>query len=50
MQDIVQDAGRDKDYKQIAELIKERRDRNYIKSKLSSEHPARSFLPVRHER
>ena len=50
MQDIMQEAGMDNDYKQVAELIKERRDRNYIKSKLSSEHPARSFLPVRHER
>ena len=30
IQDIVQEAGRDKDYKQVAELIKERRDRNNI--------------------
>ena len=50
MQDIMQEAGRDKEYKQVAELIKERRDRNYINLKLPSEHPARSFLPVRHER
>ena len=41
MQDIVQEAERDKEYKQVAELVKERRDRNYIKSKLSTEHPAR---------
>ena len=46
MQDIVQEAGRDKDYKQVTKLIKERRDRNYFKSKLPSEHPARSFLTV----
>ena len=43
-EEIIKQAGKDTDYMKVAELVKERRNIAYLKSKLSKNHPARGYL------
>ena len=44
MAEVIEEAGRDLVYKKVAELVKERRDKNYVKSKLPTGHPAKQWV------
>ena len=46
LEEIIEQGGLDKEYSMIIELLKERRDKAYIRHKLPSEHPAKSYLAV----
>ena len=46
LQVILEQACVDPEYKELIRLVKEKRDRGYIKTKLPSDHVARSYLPV----
>ena len=46
MVDVIKQAGSDPEYIKLAELVKEKRDKNYIRSKLPSGHPAKAYLKV----
>ena len=46
LQSILEQAALDPEYKELIRLVKERRDKAYIKNQLPSDHVARSYLPV----
>ena len=46
LEEIIKQAGKDEEYKQVAELVKMRRDKSFIKTKLQTQHPARQYLQV----
>ena len=46
MAEMIQQAARDPDYLKLAELVKTRKDKNFVKNKLPSDHPARAYLNV----
>ena len=46
MKDIVKGAASDPEYLKIAELLKEKKDKNFVKNKLPSDHPAKAYLSV----
>ena len=37
-------ASKDEEYKKVAKLMQERRNKDHLKSKLSRDHPARAYL------
>ena len=41
MQQVIEEAGRDKEYMEVASLVKQKKDSVYVKNKLPSSHPAR---------
>ena len=43
---ILEQAQLDPEYKELIRLVKEKRNKGYIKTKLPSDHVARSYLPV----
>ena len=46
MEEIITQAGQDEEYKQVADLVKMRRDKSFIKTKLETQHPARQYIQV----
>ena len=46
LEEIIVQAGLDKEYKELLRLVEERRDKAYIKNSLPTDHIARSYLPV----
>ena len=46
MKDIVKEASVDPDYLKLAELVKQKKDKLFIKNKLPSDHPAKAYLSV----
>ena len=46
MQVVIEQAGREKDYMEVAALVKQKRDSAYVRNRLRTRHPARQWLPV----
>ena len=46
IQVVIEGAGRDKVYMEVAALVKQKRDSGYIKNRLPTGHPARQWLKV----
>ena len=46
MEEMIQQAAVDPDYLKLAELVKMRKDKMFVKNKLPSDHPARAYLSV----
>ena len=44
--EIVNQSKLDPEYKSLVKVLKERKDKSYVKNKLPSEHPAKLYLPV----
>ena len=42
MQQVIEPAGKDKEYIEVASLVKQKKDYGYVKNKLPSDHPALS--------
>ena len=43
---IIEEAGKDLEYKEVAALVKERRDKSYVKNKLRTGHSAKQWIRV----
>ena len=43
MEEVIEEAGRYLEYKKVAELVKERRDKKFVK-KLPTGHPAKQLI------
>ena len=41
MQVVIEEAGRDKEYMEVAALVKQKQDSGYSKNRLPTGHPAR---------
>ena len=46
MKEIIKQVQLDKEYMEVLQLVKDRRDKAYIKGKVKSDHPARAYLKV----
>ena len=46
MKEVITQAAKDEEYKKVADLVKERKNKHLLKDKLPSDHPARSYLQV----
>ena len=46
MEELIQQASVDPDYLKLAELVKMKKDKMFVKNKLPSDHPARAYLSV----
>ena len=46
MQQVIEEAGRDQEYMDVAKLVKQKRDSGYIKTRLPTGHPARQWLKI----
>ena len=44
--EIVNQSKLDPEYKSLVKVLKERKEKSYVKNKLPSEHPAKLYLPV----
>ena len=46
MQQVIAEASRDKEYMEVAALVKQKKESGYFKNKLPTGHPARQWLRV----
>ena len=46
MQQVIAEASRDKEYMEVALLVKQKKDSRFIKNKLPLGHPARQWIMV----